>query len=330
MPDDLRDRLTSALGSRYEIQREIGSGGMAVVFLARDLEQDRHVALKVVRPELADTLDTDRFLSEMRVAAELEHPNVLRLIEAGKADGLPYYVMPYVGGENLGQRLEREGGLPAEEALRITTEVADGLDYVHHHGVVHRDLKPTNILLSEGRTTVTDFGLARAVEQAGMTRDTVSGQAVGTPAYMSPEQVAGSPVDSRADIYALGCVVFEMLVGQPPLEGHSPRSTAARRRKHTPTPVELYRPSIPPGVDDALARALDPSPVNRYGTAREFVDDFGAALAEVSAPGYAAKQADRAWPGVDRRTWWRAFAFALAVVVLIVVAMALWQAWQGR
>jgi serine/threonine protein kinase len=224
---DLLARLSATLAGRYTIERELGRGGMAHVFLAHDLRHDRSVALKVLRPELAAALGPERFLREIALAAPLAHPHILALLDSGDADGLLYYVMPHVEGESLRARLDRESQLPLDDTLRIGQEVAGALDYAHRHQVVHRDIKPENILFQDGLAVVADFGIARALIGAGTRPLTQSGLTVGTPSYMSPEQAAGdAQVDGRSDVYSLGCVLYEMLAGEPPYTG----ATAWRTR----------------------------------------------------------------------------------------------------
>ncbi|HEU5261101.1 MAG TPA: serine/threonine-protein kinase, partial [Gemmatimonadales bacterium] len=214
--------LRAALAGRYTIERTLGRGGMATVYLARDLRHQRAVAVKVLRPDLFDSSGRERFLREIEIAAGLQHPNILPLHDSGAADGLLYYVMPYVEGESLRDRLDRENQLPVDEALRIAREVAEALGYAHGHGIVHRDIKPANVLLSAGHALVMDFGIAHAISEAGGPQLTERGIAVGTPAYMSPEQASGrEAVDARSDLYALGCVVYEMLAGEPPFTGRT-------------------------------------------------------------------------------------------------------------
>jgi len=214
---DILDRLEAALAERYRIERELGSGGMATVYLAEDLKHHRQVAIKVLRPDLAAVLGSYRFLREIEIAAKLTHPHILPLHDSGEADGFLYYVMPYVAGESLRDRLNREKQLPIDDSLKLASEVADALGFAHEHNVIHRDIKPENILLEAKHAVVADFGVARAIEEAGQTRLTETGIAIGTPAYLSPEQASGErELDGRSDIYALGCVLYEMLAGEPP------------------------------------------------------------------------------------------------------------------
>jgi serine/threonine protein kinase len=238
---ELVQRLQQALGDAYHIERELGAGGMATVFLARDLRHDRPVALKVLYPELAATLGPERFLKEIRLTAGLQHPHILPLHDSGEAEGLLWYTMPYVEGESLRDRLRREHQLPIELALGIACEVADALDCAHGAGVIHRDIKPDNILLTKRHALVADFGVARALTAAGTERLTETGLAVGTPAYMSPEQAAGEEaLDARSDIYSLGCVLYEMLAGQPPFTGRAPRRSSRDVSPSRCLPFEWY------------------------------------------------------------------------------------------
>jgi tetratricopeptide (TPR) repeat protein len=272
---DQVDRLRSALADRYELDREIGAGGMAHVYLAHDRQHDRDVAIKVLRPELAAALGTERFLREIRIEARLQHPHILPLYDSGAADGFLYYVMPYVEGETLRERLRREKQLPLEDALQITREVAEALSYAHAHDVVHRDIKPANILLSGTHALVADFGIAKAISEADDESLTQTGIAVGTPEYMSPEQGSGEHgVDLRADIYALGCVLYEMLAGEPPFTGRTAQSILARHRQDTPSPLHVVRPGLPPGLEESVERALAKIPADRFPTA----DAFAASL----------------------------------------------------
>ena len=268
---DVLARLNAALSGRYDLEREIGAGGMATVYLARDVKHHRHVALKVMNAELGAVLGGDRFLSEIRVTANLQHPNLLPLFDSGDADGLLFYVMPYIEGQNLRARLEREKQLPVHDALRIATAVASALDYAHRHGVIHRDLKPENILLQDGQPVVADFGIALAVAHAGGERLTQSGLSLGTPHYMSPEQAAGDrSIDGRTDIYSLGAVLYEMLVGDPPHTASTAQALIAKLLTEEPRAVRAGRSSVPPPVERALHRALAKLPADRWATAREF------------------------------------------------------------
>lgn len=268
---DLLERLRAALADRYAVESEIGRGGMATVFLAEDLKHGRKVAIKVLYPELAASVGGERFLREIEIAAGLDHPHILKLLDSGTADGLFYYVMPYVDGESLRERLEREQQLPIEEAVRLASEVADGLGHAHRQGVIHRDIKPANIMLSEGHALIADFGIAKAVGTDG-TALTRTGLAVGTPQYMSPEQASGVEVDARSDVYALGCVIYEMLAGEPPLTGANPQAIAARRLIETATSLSVLRDTVPGGLDTVVSKALARSRVDRYETGGELVE----------------------------------------------------------
>lgn len=269
----LIEKLGAALAGRYAIERELGSGGMATVFLARDLRHDRLVALKLLKPELGAVLGGERFLSEIRVTANLQHPNLLPLFDSGEANGMLFYVMPFVEGESLRQRLDRERQLPVPEALRLTLGVAGALDYAHRRGVIHRDLKPENILLQEGQPLVADFGIALAVSNAGGTRITQTGLSLGTPQYMSPEQATGDrAIDGRADIYSLAAVLYEMLTGDPPHTGSTVQAVIAKVLTETPRSVRGARPAVPEHVEMAIICALAKLPADRFGTAREFAD----------------------------------------------------------
>ncbi|MCL7973893.1 MAG: serine/threonine protein kinase, partial [marine benthic group bacterium] len=227
---EFEERLGAALSSRYELEREIGRGGMAVVYLARDVKQGRQVALKVFQPDIAAAMGPARFRREIELATRLEHPHILSLYDSGEADGLLYYVMPFVSDGSLRDRLEREGQLPIEAALRIAREMAEGLDFAHEQGVVHRDVKPGNVLLQRGHAQLADFGVARALESSGAEKLTGTGVSVGTPQYMAPEQATGAgAVDGRSDVYAVGAVLYEMLTGEPPYTGPTPQAVLAKR-----------------------------------------------------------------------------------------------------
>jgi eukaryotic-like serine/threonine-protein kinase len=270
---DAISKLRTSLAARYEIEREIGAGGMATVYLAKDQRHDRNVALKVLNPELGAVLGVERFLSEIKVTANLQHPNLLPLFDSGEADGLLFYVMPFVEGETLRHKLDREKQLPIDEAIRIAVAVANALDYAHSHHVIHRDLKPENILLQHGQPVVADFGIALAVSKAGGNRVTQTGLSLGTPQYMSPEQATGDRViDGRTDIYSLGALTYEMLSGEPPHIGHTSQAIIARLLTDKPRSVRSSRPAVPEHVDWAVQRALEKLPADRFSTAKEFAD----------------------------------------------------------
>jgi TolB-like protein len=267
----IREQLQAGLGGRYVVERELGHGGMASVFLARDPRHDRQVAIKVLRPDVSAFLGIERFLREIRLAATLTHPHILPLHDSGAAGNLLYYVMPFLEGESIRDRLNRDGALAPEEAIRLVREVADALEYAHQHGVIHRDIKPENILLSSGHAVVADFGIARAVDAAADSRITEVGAAVGSPMYMSPEQAAGEPtLDGRSDVYSLGCVLFEMVAGRPPFQGPSSQAIMVSRLLETPPPLRTLQPAASAGLESAMARALARDPAARFGSAAEF------------------------------------------------------------
>ena len=265
--------LNTALAGRYEIQRAIGKGGMATVYLARDVRHQRQVALKLLNPELGAVLGVERFLSEIRVTANLQHPNLLPLFDSGEIDGLLFYVMPFVEGESLRHRLDRERQLPVYEAVRIAVSVAGALDYAHRHGVIHRDLKPENILLHDGQPLVADFGIALAISNAGGARATQTGLSLGTPQYMSPEQATGDrAIDARTDIYSLGAVTYEMLAGEAPHAGRTAQAVIAKLMTEEPRPLTVLRRAAPAHIDAAVQRALEKLPADRFSSAREFAE----------------------------------------------------------
>jgi tRNA A-37 threonylcarbamoyl transferase component Bud32 len=270
---DTLERLQTAVAGRYAIEQEVGRGGMAVVYRARDVQHNRNIALKVLRPELAASIGADRFLREIQIEASLQHPHILPLYDSGKADGTLYYTMPYVEGETLRQRLAREKQLPVEDVVKIVTQVGDAISYAHGRGVVHRDLKPENIMFSEGHALVSDFGVARAVSEAGGEQLTDSGVAVGTPAYMSPEQATGAAgVDARSDVYSLGLVVYEMLAGDPPFTGTTPQMVMAKQAAERVPSLEIVRPNLPLELVNVIEKALAKVPADRYQTATEFCE----------------------------------------------------------
>jgi serine/threonine-protein kinase len=269
------DRLTTALADRYRVDRELGAGGMATVYLAHDLRHERDVAIKVLHPDLGAALGAERFLSEIKTTAKLQHPHILPLLDSGAADGLLYYVMPYVKGETLRARLERESQLPLAEALLIAREVADALAEAHGQGIVHRDIKPENILLQGGHALVADFGIALAVQQAGGARMTQTGLSLGTPQYMSPEQAMGDKaVDHRADQYALAAVTYEMLTSEPPHTGTNPQAIVAKLLTEAVRPATVLRPSVPAHVDATLRRGLEKLPADRFTSTRDFAESL--------------------------------------------------------
>ncbi len=286
-------RLAVALADRYRIEREIGAGGMATVYLAEDLKHHRQVAIKVLRPELGAVIGAERFLAEIRTTANLQHPHILGLIDSGEVEGLLYYVMPFIEGESLRDRLSREKQLPIDDAVRIATEVASALDYAHRHGVIHRDIKPENILLHDGRALVADFGIALAASKAG-SRMTETGMSLGTPHYMSPEQAMGErEITARSDVYALGCVTYEMLTGDPPFTGSTAQAIVARVVTESPRLMVPQRHTIPPQVEAAVLTALEKLPADRFATAKDFADAlvgtgkgarYAATVADISDP----------------------------------------------
>ena len=270
---DVLGRLTSALAQRYRVVREIGVGGMATVYLAHDERHDRDVAIKVLHPDLGAALGAERFLAEIRTTARLQHPHILPLLDSGEADGLLYYVMPYVTGETLRDRLERERQLPIDDALRIAREVADALGAAHAIGIVHRDIKPENILIGRGHALVADFGIALAVQTAGGHRMTQTGLSLGTPQYMSPEQAMGDrTIDARTDIYSLGAVTYEMLTGDPPFSGSTVQAIVAKVLTERPTSPTAVRDTVPPAIERAVLTALAKLPADRFGSAEKFAE----------------------------------------------------------
>jgi TolB-like protein len=320
------ESLAAALAGRYHIRRELGQGGMATVYLAEDLRHHREVAIKVLRPELAAALGPERFLREIAITARLDHPHILALLDSGVAapagspDGRPYYVMPFVEGESLRDRLTREKQLPVDDALTIACEVADALGHAHSRGIIHRDIKPENILLAGGHARVADFGIARAVGVAGGESLTRTGLTIGTPAYMSPEQGAGQGgLDGRSDLYALGCVLYEMLAGQPPFTGPTAQSIMARHSLDTVPPLRTVRATVPAAVERAVLRALAKVPADRFAT----VSAFRAALAGATGP-VAARREPQVLP---RR---RRPGLLLALAGAVVLALGLWQFTRWR
>jgi len=316
MTEDPIQRLTAALEGRYRIERELGEGGMATVYLADDLRHERKVALKVLKPDLAAVVGADRFLAEIKTTANLQHPNILPLFDSGEAGPYLYYVMPFVEGESLRERLDRERQLPVEDAVNLVTDMAEALDYAHGQGVVHRDIKPANILMQQGRPVIADFGIALAVGAAGGARLTETGLSVGTPHYMSPEQATGDlNVGPRSDTYSLGCVLYELLIGEPPFPGATAQAVLGKIISSQPVSATEQRSSVPPNVDAAIRRCLEKLPADRFSTA----GDFARALRDAAyRHGAAAARADSADPA------WKAATFALASVLVGLLAVLWW------
>jgi Tol biopolymer transport system component/tRNA A-37 threonylcarbamoyl transferase component Bud32 len=312
------DKLNTALSDRYAIEREIGQGGMATVYLAKDLRHERQVAIKVLEPELAAVIGAERFLAEIKTTANLQHPHILPLHDSGEADGLLYYVMPFVEGESLRERLDRERQLPVEEAVGLAADIAEALDYAHRQGVIHRDIKPANILLHEGRPLIADFGIGLALSAAGGDRLTQTGLSLGTPAYMSPEQASAEPrLDHRTDVYSLAAALYEMLAGRPPFEGGTTPSVLARVLTTEPDRVSTHRSTVPSNVDAAVATALEKLPADRFSTAA----DFASALADPAYlrrdPGTRAELQSAPAAARSRRT-------ATLIGTAVVVGLAFW------
>ena len=319
MPDDLAS-LGTALADRYSIERELGSGATAIVYLAHDLKHGRQVALKVLRADVAAILGSERFLREIRTAAKLQHPHIVALHDSGQANGFLYYVMPYVEGESLRDVLTREPQLPLEHALRFAREVAEALAYAHQQGLIHRDIKPENILITRdpagglGHALVADFGIARAVSVSGGESMTATGLAIGTPAYMSPEQASAErAIDGRSDVYALGCVLYEMLTGHPPFQGRTSQEILARHALDPVPPLRTGRPEIPPAVEAAVVKALAKSPADRFATTSGFTE----ALVLPAA-------------GRGARSFRPVHAVLAAIVLLGTVAALLFGPWRTR
>ncbi|MGE5230685.1 MAG: protein kinase domain-containing protein [Deltaproteobacteria bacterium] len=319
---DVLEQLAAALGDRYRVERKLGEGGMATVFLAEDLKHRRRVAVKLLKPELSAVLGGERFLREIEIAATLQHPHILPLYDSGQSGSLLYYVMPFVEGESLRQRLDREQQLPIGDALRIAREVGSALQYAHDHGVVHRDVKPENILLSGGQAVVTDFGIARAVGAAGAEALTQTGMVVGTPRYMSPEQSGGMPVGGRSDQYSLACTLYEMLVGQPPFTGPSAQAIMARHSLDPVPGLRVVRGTVPDSTERAIMRAMAKLPADRFLSVQEFVD-------ALEAPGPALTHAVAPNPAPAPRRMSRPLAAGIGLAVLVLAAAAVWLA-AGR
>jgi serine/threonine-protein kinase len=312
---ETEERLKAALADRYQIEREIGRGGMATVYLAQDLRHKRKVAVKVLDPSLAEALGYDRFLREIEVAANFTHPHILPVHDSGEADGFLYYVMPFVEGESLRDRLDREKQLPVETAIQVTREIAGALAYAHERGVIHRDVKPANILLEAGHAVLADFGVAQAVAAAEDSKLTGTGVSIGTPAYMSPEQAAGEKeVDGRSDQYALASITYEMLAGNPPHTGATMQAVVAKVLSTDPQPISEVRSTVPANVEAAIRKALERVPADRFPGVEEFARALEDSNFRLAAP--------KARGGVGKMLVSPMVAVALAIGVVTGVAVS--------
>jgi serine/threonine-protein kinase len=324
------DRLSTALAGRYRVERELGAGGMATVYLAEDVKHSRKVAIKVLKPELAAVIGADRFLTEIKTTANLQHPHILPLFDSGEADSYLFYVMPFIEGESLRDRLDRERQLGVDEAVRIARDVADALDYAHRHGVIHRDIKPANILLHDGRPLVADFGIALAISAAGGGRLTETGLSLGTPHYMSPEQASAErDLSARSDVYSLGCVLYEMLSGEPPHTGPNAASILMRILTEQPRAISDLRPTVPLHVAGAVSKAVEKLPADRFETARQFRDaleDPSFRFTHTAAPPVVAPTLAAPAP----RAGWDTRSKVLAGAVALLAASTGWLALRGR
>jgi len=310
-------QLSQALADRYDVERELGAGGMATVYLAKDVKHDRQVAIKVLRPDIASVVGADRFLAEIRTTAKLQHPHILSLFDSGDMGGVPFYVMPYLEGESLQDRLEREKQLPVDEAVQIVRDVADALQFAHDQGVVHRDIKPGNILLKGGRAFVADFGIALALREAGSSRLTETGTRIGTPLYMSPEQAtADGVVDGRTDVYSLACVLYEMLAGEPPFTGSSAQQILAKIVVDQARPLREIRSAVPRNVEAAVTVALEKLPADRFRSAGA----FGEALAD---EGFRGDATQRTTASRDASAWKR-WAITGLATTMVLTLLAVW------
>jgi serine/threonine protein kinase/tetratricopeptide (TPR) repeat protein len=336
---DTLERLRLVLADHYAVERELGRGGMATVFLAQDLRHDRKVAIKVLRPDLSASLGAERFLREIKLAAKLQHPNILGLFDSGAADGLLFYVMPFVDGESLRGKLDREKQLAIPEAIQIVRESADALGHAHGLGIIHRDIKPENILLSGGHVLVADFGIARAVDEAGGQKLTETGMAVGTPYYMSPEQAMGGHVDARSDVYSLGCVLYELLAGQPPFTGPTAMAIIARHSLEAVPSVQVVRQSIPDDVEAIIVAALAKVPADRFRSMQELSDALRDADYSRITPRTAARPVPtrevRTYGGISRTQplpWWRrrTFTVGASAATLLLLSSLGYLGWRRQ
>src|ERR1051326_1168171 len=320
---DLLEQLAAALGDRYRVDRELGQGGMAVVFLAEDLKHHRRVAIKLLKPELSAVIGSERFPREIEIAATLQHPHILPLYDSGQAAGLLYYVMPFVEGESLRQRISRETQLPFDTALQISREVASALQYAHERGVVHRDIKPDDIMLSGSHAVVADFGIARALDAAGAEQLTRTGMAIGTPQYMSPEQAGGAGLAGRADKYTLAAPLYEMLPGQPPFTGPSALAIIARHSLDPVPSLRVVRQTVSPTVEAAIMRAMAKLPADRFASMQRFVNALESPAIASAPLAVPLQPRSQSGPRIRWRMW-----SALAAAVLF--AAAGWWLISGR
>jgi serine/threonine protein kinase/cytochrome c-type biogenesis protein CcmH/NrfG len=320
---ELLELLTAALGDRYRVERELGQGAMAVVFLAEDLKHRRRVAIKLLKPELSAVLGGERFFREIEIAAGLQHPHILPLFDSGQVGDLLFYVMPFVEGESLRQRLMREQQLPLPAALQIAREVGSALQYAHEHGIIHRDIKPENILLSGGQAVVADFGIARALQAASAEQLTLTGMVLGTPQYMSPEQAGGAAVDGRTDQYSLACTLYEMLIGQPPFTGPSSLAIMARHSLEPVPSLRVVRPTVPHSVEAAIMQAMAKVPADRFASIQQFLNALESPEIMSVPPAVPATS-----PGLSQSRVRRPIMAGLAAAVL--AATAVWMFVAGR
>ena len=322
--NDSQQRLTAALAGRYDVVRELGRGGMATVYLALDVKHDREVAIKVLLPEMALSIGADRFEREIKLAAKLQHPHVLGMYDSGVFDNLMYYVMPFVKGESLRDRLDREGQLSVDDAIRLTVEVADALGYAHQLGIVHRDIKPENILLNGDRALVADFGIAKAASEAGESKLTQTGMAVGTPVYMAPEQSAGEGVGPTADLYSLGCMLYEMLAGEPPFTGKSSMAIMARHLMEQVPSVRIVRNAVPEEIEEAIFAVMGKVPADRPQNAAAFIEMLGGSMNVTRT--MRGRTSTYRVPDAPPAPWWRKpVAAGLGVLVLSGAAFGAWK-----